>query len=103
MSGASGSGKTHASMVILRTLFESAGGGTGRAEETDTFKHLSASFTVLRSLGAAKTTANREASRIVSANMFLTASRQSILTALVCGYPKAAAPLTTQGLQGVTV
>lgn len=61
VSGASGSGKTHTSMVVLRHLFESAtGGGT----ETDTFKHLAASFTVLRSLGTAKTTANRESSRI---------------------------------------
>eukprot|EP00095_Tigriopus_kingsejongensis_P002709 maker-scaffold809_size94238-snap-gene-0.26 protein:Tk02709 transcript:maker-scaffold809_size94238-snap-gene-0.26-mRNA-1 annotation:"myosin-i heavy chain" len=60
VSGACGSGKTHTSMVVLRHLFESAGGGT----ETDTFKHLAASFTVLRSLGAAKTTSNRESSRI---------------------------------------
>ncbi len=62
VSGASGSGKTHTSMVLLRQLFEAAGGGA----ETDTFKHLSASFAVLRSLGTAKTTANRESSRIVS-------------------------------------
>ncbi|TRY68528.1 hypothetical protein TCAL_13103 [Tigriopus californicus] len=60
ISGSCGSGKTHTSMVVLRQLFESAGGGT----ETDTFKHLAASFTVLRSLGAAKTTSNRESSRI---------------------------------------
>jgi hypothetical protein len=39
-----------------------AGGGA----ETDAFKHLAAAFTVLRSLGSAKTAANRESSRIVS-------------------------------------
>lgn len=60
MSGESGSGKTHTAMVTLRKLFETAGGGA----ETDTFKHLSAAFTVLRSLGSAKTAANRESSRI---------------------------------------
>lgn len=65
ISGASGSGKTHTSMVLLRQLFQSSGGGT----ETDTFKHLAASFTVLRSLGTAKTTANRESSRIVSCDV----------------------------------
>jgi dachs protein len=47
VSGASGSGKTHTSMVLLRQLFDvSSGGGAGH--ETDTFKHLSAAFTVLR-------------------------------------------------------
>lgn len=66
ISGSCGSGKTHTSMIVLRQLFESAGGGT----ETDTFKHLAASFTVLRSLGAAKTTFNRESSRIVRVDMF---------------------------------
>ena len=54
-------------MVLLRQLFDSAGGG---GAETDTFKHLAASFAVLRSLGAAKTTANRESSRIVSFDLF---------------------------------
>ena len=39
-----------------------AGGGA----ETDAFKHLSAAFTVLRSLGLAKTNVNAESSRIVS-------------------------------------
>ncbi len=63
ISGASGSGKTHTSMVVLRQLFEAAGGA---GTETDTFKHLSAAFTVLRSLGTAKTASNRESSRIVS-------------------------------------
>ena len=66
MSGASGSGKTHCSMVLLRRLFECAGGGA----ETDTFKHLAAAFTVIRALGTAKTAANRESSRIVSALLF---------------------------------
>ena len=49
-------------MVLLRQLFDIAGGGP----ETDAFKHLAAAFTVLRSLGTAKTAANRESSRIVS-------------------------------------
>ena len=48
-------------MVLLRQLFDLAGGGP----ETDAFKHLAAAFTVLRSLGSAKTAANRESSRIV--------------------------------------
>lgn len=60
--GTSGSGKTHASMLLLRQLFEVAGGGP----ETDAFKHLAAAFTVLRSLGSAKTRSNSESSRIVS-------------------------------------
>ena len=49
-------------MLLLRQLFEVAGGGT----ETDAFKHLAAAFTVLRSLGTAKTSSNSESSRIVS-------------------------------------
>jgi dachs protein len=61
LSGGSGSGKTYASMLLLRQLFDAAGGGP----ETDAFKHLSAAFTVLRSLGSAKTQANSESSRIV--------------------------------------
>lgn len=59
VSGSSGSGKTHASMVLLRQLFAVAGG-----HESDTFKQLSAAFTVLRSLGSAQTTTNKESSRI---------------------------------------
>lgn len=62
LSGTSGSGKTHASMLLLRQLFAVAGGGP----ETDAFKHLAAAFTVLRSLGSAKTAYNSESSRIVS-------------------------------------
>lgn len=61
LSGASGSGKTYASMVLLRRLFDVAGGGP----ETDAFKHLAAAFTVLRSLGSAATPANTHSSRIV--------------------------------------
>lgn len=61
-SGTSGSGKSHASMLLLRQLFAVAGGGP----ETDAFKHLAAAFTVLRSLGSAKTATNSESSRIVS-------------------------------------
>lgn len=61
--GTSGSGKTYASMLLLRQLFDVAGGGP----ETDAFKHLAAAFTVLRSLGSAKTATNSESSRIVSA------------------------------------
>ncbi|CAG9087278.1 unnamed protein product [Plutella xylostella] len=56
----SGSGKTYASMVLLRRLFDVAGGGP----ETDAFKHLAAAFTVLRSLGAAATASNENSSRI---------------------------------------
>ena len=59
--GTSGSGKTYASMLLLRQLFDVAGGGP----ETDAFKHLAAAFTVLRSLGSAKTASNSESSRIV--------------------------------------
>lgn len=60
--GVSGSGKTYASMVLLRRLFDVAGGGP----ETDAFKHLAAAFTVLRALGTAATPANSSSSRIVS-------------------------------------
>ncbi|XP_037074350.1 myosin-I heavy chain-like [Pollicipes pollicipes] len=60
LSGASGSGKTYTSMLLLRQLFLVAGGGT----ETDAFKHLAAAFTVLRSLGTARTASNSESSRI---------------------------------------
>ncbi|XP_059050788.1 unconventional myosin-XIX [Achroia grisella] len=60
LSGVSGSGKTYASMVLLRRLFDVAGGGP----ETDAFKHLAAAFTVLRSLGTAATAANTHSSRI---------------------------------------
>lgn len=60
-SGTSGSGKTYSSMIILRQLFNVAGGGP----ETDAFKHLAAAFTVLRSLGSAKTLINSESSRLV--------------------------------------
>ncbi|XP_062546068.1 myosin-I heavy chain isoform X2 [Armigeres subalbatus] len=60
LSGTSGSGKTHCSMLLLRQLFAVAGGGP----ETDAFKHLAAAFTVLRSLGSAKTSTNSESSRI---------------------------------------
>ena len=61
VSGISGSGKTHASMILLRQLFNLAEGVT---PESDTFKHLSAAFTVLRSLGSAQTATNKESSRI---------------------------------------
>lgn len=60
LSGVSGSGKTYASMLLLRRLFDVAGGGP----ETDAFKHLAAAFTVLRSLGSASTHTNSESSRI---------------------------------------
>lgn len=64
--GTSGSGKTHCSMLLLRQLFAVAGGGP----ETDAFKHLAAAFTVLRSLGSAKTSTNSESSRIVRIYLF---------------------------------
>ena len=60
VSGSSGSGKTMASMVLLRQLFEVADNGTS----SDTFRHLSAAFTVLRSLGSAQTATNKESSRV---------------------------------------
>lgn len=47
-------------MICLRHLFDLAGGG----HETDAFKHLSAAFTVLRSLGSAKIASSSESSRI---------------------------------------
>ena len=59
VSGSSGSGKSHASMVLLRHLFALTGG-----HQSDTFRQLSAAFTVLRSLGSAQTTTNRDSSRI---------------------------------------
>ena len=59
VSGYSGSGKTFASMLLLRQIFTLNGG-----LESDTFKQLSAAFTVLRSLGSAQTATNRESSRI---------------------------------------
>jgi dachs protein len=61
LSGVSGSGKTYTSLLVLRQLFEMAGGGV----ESDAFKHLAASITVLRSLGTARTTLNRDSSRVV--------------------------------------
>jgi dachs protein len=61
VSGSSGSGKTQASMVLLRQLFSVA---DGRGHESDTFKQLSAAFTVLRSLGSAQTATNKESSRV---------------------------------------
>ncbi|XP_022108413.1 unconventional myosin-IXb-like isoform X2 [Acanthaster planci] len=60
LGGESGSGKTHMSQSLLRQLYTIAGGGT----ETKSFKHLAASFTVLRSLGCAKTASNSDSSRI---------------------------------------
>ena len=53
-------------MLLLRQLFAVAGGGP----ETDAFKHLAAAFTVLRSLGSAKTSTNSESSRIVRIYLF---------------------------------
>lgn len=49
-------------MQLLRQLFDIAGGGP----ETDAFKHLSATLTVLRSLTSAATITNPECSRAVS-------------------------------------
>lgn len=60
-SGESGSGKTFWAMHMLRQLFDLAGGGS----ETDAFKHLSATLTVLRSLCSAATVTNTESSRVV--------------------------------------
>lgn len=71
LSGTSGAGKTHCSMLLLRQLFAVAGGGP----ETDAFKHLAAAFTVLRSLGSAKTSTNSESSRIVSEQTHLVFSQ----------------------------
>ena len=56
-----GSGKTHTCMQLLRQLFDIAGGGP----ETDAFKHLRATFTVLRSMGSAATLCNPESTRMV--------------------------------------
>ncbi|XP_035712524.1 unconventional myosin-Ib isoform X3 [Folsomia candida] len=60
LSGVSGAGKTHTSMLIVRQLFLLAGGGVS----SDAFRHLSASVTVLRSLGTATTVLNRNSSRV---------------------------------------
>ena len=54
VSGRSGSGKSHVAMKLLRHL----------NQDSDAFKYLSAAITVLRSLGSAQTTSNRESSRI---------------------------------------
>ncbi|XP_048762789.2 unconventional myosin-VIIa-like isoform X2 [Ostrea edulis] len=59
-SGESGSGKTFSAMHMLRQLFDLAGGGS----ETDAFKHLSATLTVLRSLCSAAAVTNSESSRV---------------------------------------
>ena len=61
-SGESGSGKTHHALRMLRQLYNVVGGGC----ETDSFKHLQASLTVLRSLGSAATLTNQDSSRMVS-------------------------------------
>jgi dachs protein len=63
LSGLSGSGKTYTSLLILKQLFLLAGGG-GAGAGSDAFKHLSASITVLRSLGTASTVLNRDSSRV---------------------------------------
>lgn len=65
-------------MLLLRQLFEIAGGGP----ETDAFKHLAAAFTVLRSLGSAKTASSSEASRIVI--FFFTKKNCIALVVLEC-------------------
>ncbi|KAL5018662.1 hypothetical protein ScPMuIL_004384 [Solemya velum] len=60
VNGSNGSGKTYCAMQLLRQLFDIAGGGP----ETDAFKHLSATLTVLRSLGSAATVANPDSTRM---------------------------------------
>ncbi|XP_041362626.1 unconventional myosin-IXb-like isoform X2 [Gigantopelta aegis] len=60
VSGESGSGKTYCALQLLRQLFEEAGGGT----QADIFKHVSATMTVLGSLGSAATVANTESTRV---------------------------------------
>lgn len=67
-------------MLLLRQLFAVAGGGP----ETDAFKHLAAAFTVLRSLGSAKTATNSESSRIVSFCRTLTMQYRQ--TRLICNF-----------------
>lgn len=67
-------------MLLLRQLFAVAGGGP----ETDAFKHLAAAFTVLRSLGSAKTATNSESSRIVSFCRTLTIQYRQ--TRLICNF-----------------
>ncbi|XP_033108068.1 myosin-I heavy chain-like isoform X3 [Anneissia japonica] len=58
--GTGGSGKTHTALATLRQLFHLAGGGN----ETDSFKHLTAGFTVLQSLSSARTEFNANSSRM---------------------------------------
>lgn len=61
VSGLSGSGKTYATMLLLKHLVAVT---CGHHPNTDHFKQLSAAFTVLRSLGSAQTATNKESSRI---------------------------------------
>ncbi|ELU07103.1 hypothetical protein CAPTEDRAFT_96159 [Capitella teleta] len=60
LNGVSGSGKTHNSHVLLRTLFGDAGGGC----QTDSFKYLSAALTVIQAFGSAATANNPDSSRL---------------------------------------
>lgn len=60
VSGLSGSGKTYATMALLKHLVAV----TNNSASSDNLKQLSAAFTVLRSLGSAQTATNRESSRI---------------------------------------
>lgn len=79
LSGVSGAGKTYTSMLILRQLFLLAGGGTS----SDAFKHLSASITVLRSLGTASTVLNRDSSRVVSYQWLTNMQDNQLITFLL--------------------
>ncbi|CAN8008343.1 unnamed protein product [Ixodes pacificus] len=79
-SGENGSGKTYASMLLLRQLFDVAGGGS----ETDAFKHLAAAFTVLRSLGSAKTAANAQSSRILGYSLHIHPKSLKNYTSIFC-------------------
>lgn len=68
-------------MLLLRQLFSIAGGG----QETDAFKHLAAAFTVLRSLGSAKTSTNSESSRIVSLKVYFDSRIKSYIDFITQG------------------
>jgi hypothetical protein len=60
LTGESGSGKTHAAQLLVRSIFQLCGG----SKNADTFKVLAASLSMLLSLSCAWTEANSNASRV---------------------------------------
>ncbi|XP_062508859.1 unconventional myosin-X-like isoform X2 [Corticium candelabrum] len=60
LTGESGSGKTHAAQLLVRSIFQLCGGN----KNADTFKVLAASLSMMQSLGCAWTEGNSNASRV---------------------------------------